>query len=442
MKSIRIGSGAGFSGDRIEPAVLLASKGQINYLVLECLAERTIALAQKRKLANPILGYDPLLEKRIKPLLPFVKKNGFKLISNIGAANPIAAAKKIKEIAMAKGLDLKIAAVLGDDVLEFVELNKDSLKTLETGKTLSTYDILSANAYIGVEGIIEALHQGADIIITGRVADPSLFLAPMMFEFNWESTDWEKLGRGTIIGHLLECAGQLTGGYFGNASNKIIPDLDQIGFPFADVTEDGLAIFGKVEGTGGLLNLQTAKEQLLYEVVNPNAYLTPDVSADFMSVKLKEIGPNQVQLCEGGGNEKPSHLKVSVGYRAFFQGEGEISYGGADAVERAKLAGEIVEKRLIMHGFLPDSIRVDFIGLNSLFNGTLSSSINPTEVRLRVVAKADSEEAAALVGEEVEALYTNGPAAGGGVRKNTIEQLGIVSVLFPRNLIEQSVIFA
>lgn len=441
MKTIRIGSGAGFSGDRIDPAVTLAEKGNLDYLVLECLAERTIALAQKRKLANPELGYDPFLEKRIKPLLPFVKKNGFKIISNIGAANPHAAAKKMKEIASEIGIDVKIAAVLGDDVLEFVELNKDCLKTIETGKPLSSYDILSANAYIGAEGIIEALHQGADIIITGRVADPSLFLAPMMFEFKWESTNWEKLGRGTIVGHLLECGGQLTGGYFADLRHKNVPDLANLGFPFADVTEDGLAIFGKVEGTGGILNLQTAKEQLLYEVVNPHAYLTPDVSANFMSVQLKEIGPNQVQLCAGGGNEKPSHLKVSVGYRAFFQGEGEISYGGTDAVERGKLAGEIVIKRLHNLGFHFDSIRVDLIGVNSLFNGTLSSSSFPTEVRLRVVAKAESAEFAALVGEEVEALYTNGPAGGGGVRKNTIEQLGIVSVLFPRNLIEQSVIF-
>ncbi|RVU24011.1 DUF1446 domain-containing protein [Sandaracinomonas limnophila] len=473
MKTIRIGSGAGFSGDRIEPAVLLAEKADLNYLVLECLAERTIALAQKRKLANPDLGYDPLLEKRIRPLLPHIKKNKVRLISNIGAANPLAAAKKIKEISIELGLEFKIAAVLGDDVLEFVELNKSSLQTLETGKSLAKYDILSANAYIGAEGIVEALHQGADIIITGRVADPSLFLAPMLFEFNWESTDWEKLGRGTIVGHLLECAGQLTGGYFADLRHKKIEDLANLGFPFADVSEDGLATFSKLPKTGGLLNLKTAKEQLLYEVVNPHAYLTPDVSADFMSVQLKEIEPNQVQLFAGGGNEKPKTLKVSVGYRAFFQGEGEISYGGSDAVERAKLAGEIILQRfkseqseqseqgffqinannkseglelqiaLSETGGKKDQIwdlRIELIGVDSLFQGSLQNS-KPTEVRLRVVGKATTAELANLIGEEVDALYTNGPAGGGGVRKNTIEQIGIVSVLFPRELIEQTVIF-
>ena len=482
MKSIRIGSGAGFSGDRIDPAVLLAEKGALNYLVLECLAERTIALAQKRKLANPDLGYDPLLEKRITPLLPHLKKYKVRLISNIGAANPLAAAKKIREIAQNLGLNFKIAAVLGDDVLEFVELNKGSLKTIETGKPLSDYEILSANAYIGTEGIVEALHQGADIVITGRVADPSLFLAPMLFEFNWGSNDWKKLGRGTIVGHLLECAGQLTGGYFADLRHKKVEDLANLGFPFADVTEDGLATFSKLPKTGGLLNLQTAKEQLLYEVVNPYAYLTPDVSADFMSVQLKEIGPNKVQLCEGGGNEKPKTLKVSVGYRSFFQGEGEISYGGSDAVDRARLAGEIILQRFKSEQSEQDffqinannksegleiqvapsetggkkdqealretrgnkdqiwDLRTELIGVNSLFQGSLEGS-NPSEVRLRVVGKADSAESAALIGEEVEALYTNGPAGGGGVRKNTIEQIGIVSILFPRELIEQTVIF-
>jgi hypothetical protein len=480
MKTIRIGSGAGFSGDRIEPAVLLAEKADLHYLVLECLAERTIALAQKRKLANPAVGYDPLLEKRITPLLPHLKKNNVRLISNIGAANPMAAAKKIKEIADNLRLDFKIAAVSGDDVLEFIDINKESLHTLETDKPLSSYDILSANAYIGAEGIVEALHQGADIIITGRVADPSLFLAPMLFEFSWETSDWEKLGRGTIVGHLLECAGQLTGGYFADLRHKKVEDLANLGFPFADVSEDGLAIFSKLPNSGGLLNLQTAKEQLLYEVVNPHAYLTPDVSADFMSVQLKEIGPNQVQLCAGGGNEKPKTLKVSVGYRAFFQGEGEISYGGSDAVERAKLAGEIVLERckvlgkrymtisienksegLELHiapgetggkkdqiathetGDKKDQIwdlRTELIGVNSLFQGSLQNS-KPTEVRLRVVGKATTAELANLIGEEVEALYTNGPAGGGGVRKNTIEQIGIVSVLFPRELIEQTVTF-
>ncbi len=438
MKSIRIGSGAGFSGDRIDPAVLLASKGQINYLVLECLAERTIALAQKRKLANPNEGYDPLLERRIRPLVKHLANNKIRLISNMGAANPIAAANLLKQICAEEGSNLKIAAVVGDDVLPWVQQNMSSLKAMESNLLLDTYDILSANAYVGVEGMLEALEAGADVIITGRAADPSLFLAPMIHEFGWSLSDWDLLGKGTIIGHLLECGGQLTGGYFANASNKQVPDLVNLGFPFADVQENGLACFGKVAGTGGVLNLQTAKEQLLYEVVNPRAYLTPDVTADFMSVRLQESGENQVQLLSGGGHPKPETLKVSVGYKAFFQGEGEISYGGSDAVERGKLAGEIVKERLKSKGI---EVECSLIGVDSLFNGTLKESSKPSEVRLRAVGKTNNMMEAQQIGEEVEALYTNGPAGGGGVRKYVVEQIGIVSVLIPRENVQQQVVF-
>ncbi len=437
MKLIRIGSGAGFSGDLIEPAVLLASTGQLNYLVLECLAERTIALAQKRKMVNPNEGYDPLLERRIRPLIRHLATNKVRLISNLGAANPIAAAKIVKQICAEEGSNLKIAAVIGDDVLPWVQQNKSNLKALESHQLLDTYDILSANAYVGVEGILEALQAGADIIITGRVADPSLFLAPMIHEFGWSLTDWEVLGKGTIVGHLLECGGQLTGGYFANGRNKQVPNLANIGFPFADVQKNGLATFGKVAGTGGVLNLQTAKEQLLYEVVNPHAYLTPDVTADFMSVRLQESGENQVQLLAGSGHPKPETLKVSVGYKAFFQGEGEISYGGSDAIERGKLAGEIVKERLNSKGI---EVECSLIGLDSLFNGTLREFSNPCEVRLRVVGKTNSMLEAQQIGEEVEALYTNGPAGGGGVRKYVVEQVGIVSVLIPRENVKQQVI--
>ena len=436
MKSIRIGSGAGFSGDRIEPAILLAEQGQLNYLVLECLAERTIALAQKRKMANPNEGYDPLLLRRIEPLLPAIQKNNVKLISNMGAANPLAAAQKINQLCKEKGYKLNVAAVLGDDVLDWVIAQKTSLKTIENNQLLTNYDLISANAYIGAEGLVEALRSGADIIITGRVSDPSLFLAPMIFEFGWETSDWHRLGRGTIIGHLLECAGQLTGGYFANSNTKKVTDLAHLGFPFADVSEDGLATFGKVDGTGGRLDLATVKEQLLYEVINPNAYLTPDVSANFMAVQLKDLSNNKVTLLDGTGSERPEQLKVSVGYRAFFQGEGEISYGGSDAQARAELAGEIIQARLSAQF---KELRIEFIGVNSLFNGTMSGP-PPTEVRLRVVGKAATAEKAQLIGEEVEALYTNGPAGGGGVRKQVIEQVGIVSVLIPREFIQHQMV--
>lgn len=439
-QKIRIGCGAGFSGDRIEPAIVLAEKGELDYLVLECLAERTIALANKRKMQDPSKGFDPLLERRIETLLPHLVKNNIRLITNMGAANPIEGAKKIIEIAQKKGIKIKVAAIYGDNLLDNSTLtdedftkfgNEDfALELIQKNSSL-----ISANAYLGIEGILEALEADAQIIITGRVADPSLFLAPMIHEFGWEKDDYDLLGKGTVIGHLMECAGQISGGYFADPIKKPVENMENLGHPFADIFPDGSAIISKVEETGGIINLQTAKEQLLYEVINPNEYYTPDVIADFTSVKLEEIGKNQIKVTGGGGKTKPETYKVSVGYKAFWQGEGEISYAGSSALERAILAGETIEKRLKPQF---DEIQVDYIGQNSVFPNSEFQYHN-SEVRLRVAAKAQTQAEAALIGEEVEALYTNGPAGGGGVRKYVNEVIGIVSVLVDRNKVQAQV---
>lgn len=429
---LRIGCGAGFSGDRIEPAVILAEKGDLDYLVLECLAERTIALAQKRKLLDPTKGYDPLLEKRIKALLPHLVRNNTRLITNMGAANPIDAAKKIIEIAQQQNIKIKVAAVTGDDVLATIQQQASSTKEIENGKLLSEYDIVSANAYIGCSAIVEALQTNAQIIITGRVADPSLFVAAMLHEFKWNENDFDLMGKGTVVGHLLECAGQVTGGYFADSVHKKVEDLANLGHPLADVFANGSAIISKVEGTGGVVNLQTTKEQLLYEVMNPHEYFTPDVIADFTTVHLKEVEENKVQVSGGTGKTKPSTYKVSIGYKAFYLGEGEISYAGSAAYERAHLAADILKKRL-QHNF--NDLRIDFIGIQSLHKTTFNNNSIPYEIRLRIAGKAATAEQAALIGEEVEALYTNGPAGGGGARKYVSEVIGIVSTLIDRNSI-------
>jgi len=433
---VRIGCGAGFSGDRIEPAIVLAEKGALDYLVLECLAERTIALAQKRKMLDATKGYDPLLEKRITTLLPHLEKNNVRLITNMGAANPVEAAKRIIEMATKQKVKIKVAAITGDDVLSIIVQQASSIIDLENSKPLSEYNIISANAYLGAEPVVQALEAGAQIIITGRVADPSLFLAPMMHEFGWKTNDYDILGKATVVGHLLECAGQVTGGYFADGVKKKVEDLDKLGHPFADVFADGSAIIGKVEDTGGVVNLQTAKEQLLYEVMNPHEYFTPDVVADFTTVQLKEIGKDQVHVSGGTGKPKPATFKTSIGYKAFYLGEGEISYAGAAAYGRAQLAADIIKKRL-QHTF--NDIRVDFIGVQSMHKTTFNHTDTPYEVRLRVAAKASTGEEAALVGEEVEALYTNGPAGGGGARKYINEVIGIVSTLIDRNSISSQV---
>jgi hypothetical protein len=439
---IRIGCGAGFSGDRLEPAFVLAAKGGLDYLVLECLAERTIALAQKRRMKDPAKGFDPLLERRIELLLPALLTNKVRLITNMGAANPIEAAKKIIDVAGRLKLKVKVAAVTGDDVFGKLDPSTPAIETNQP--VVRSGELISANAYLGVDGILEGLKTGADIVITGRVADPSLFLAPMIYEFGWSVTDYDLMGKGTVIGHLLECAGQITGGYFADPVTKRVDDMHILGHPLAEVERDGSAIITKVAGTGGVVNLRTAKEQLLYEVINPYRYTTPDVVADFTSVKLEEIGNDKVKVTGGNGKERPSAYKISVGYKAFWLGEGEISYAGRSAFERAKLAGETIKKRfdegLVRSQSPVTGIRVDYIGLSSVHGTDFGTSVSPPyEIRLRVAGKAQSAEDAALIGEEVEALYTNGPAGGGGVRKLINEVVGIVSTLIDRSGIESKV---
>ncbi|MEZ0607289.1 acyclic terpene utilization AtuA family protein [Fibrella sp. WM1] len=432
--TVRIGCGAGFSGDRLDPAVTLVERGQLDYLVLECLAERTIALAQKRKRQNPALGYDPLLERRIESLLPALLDNGVRLITNMGAANPLAAGETVCEIARRLNRSLTVAVVTGDDVLH--QLTGDE-PGLETGQPLrQSGTLLSANAYLGADAILPALATGAHVIITGRVADPSLFVAPLAHEFGWSLDDTDRIGQGTVVGHLLECAGQLTGGYFADPGRKDVPDMVQLGHPFADVSADGTAVFGKVAGTGGLLNTATASEQLLYEVMDPSHYLTPDVVADFTQVRLEQVGPNQVRAAGGRGRVRPDTLKVSVGYDAEYVGEGELAYAGANALARAKLAGAILQERLLRQ--FPD-LRVDYIGSTSVHRTNFGYVPEPYEIRLRVAGRASTASEAALIGEEVEALYTNGPAGGGGARKYLHEVVGIVSTLLPRHQVTPTV---
>lgn len=441
MKTARIGAGAGYSGDRIDPAVELAARGDLQYLVFECLAERTIALAQKAKQENPEAGFDPLLEERMEAVLALCVKNGVRIISNMGAANPLAAAKKTRRIAQQLGLrGLRIAAVTGDDVIECVRAG--SFTFLENGQSVEAQidKLLSANAYIGAAPIVDALAAGADVVLTGRVADPALFLAPLVHEFGWAWDDWQRLGQGTAVGHLLECAGQLTGGYFADPRYKDVPNLARLGFPIAEVDESGAATLTKVEGSGGVLTRATCTEQLLYEIEDPAAYLTPDVIADFSHVTLEETDKDRVRVTGGRGRTKPETLKVSVGVQAGYVGEGQISYAGPGAVARAQLAQAVIAERLQNAGL--DDVRFDLIGRNAMHGERLSRrESDPYEVRLRVAGRAKTQKRAARIGREVEALYTNGPAGGGGVAASVRETVAMLSVLMPRALVTPAIAY-
>jgi hypothetical protein len=442
LRTIRIGSGAGYSGDRIEPAVELAEKGDIQYLVFECLGERTVALAQQARMKNPDSGFDPLLEQRMRAVLPVCAAKGIKLVTNMGAANPDAAARKTAEIAKSLGLSLKIAAIVGDDVLEACK--DGDLPIMEFDGTIKQLGnrLLSANAYLGAEPMADALNAGADVVITGRASDPALFLAPMIHAFGWAMDDWNLLGQGTVAGHLLECAGQITGGYFADPGYKDVAGLARLGFPIGEVGEDGSLVITKVAGSGGAVTAQTCKEQLLYEVHDPTKYLQPDVVADFSQVRVEEIAPDRVRVSGGRGTKRTDTLKVSVGYVDSFIGEGQISYAGPGALARGRLALEIVRERLQLTDVQSSELRFDLIGVDSLHGAEVSVRANePYEVRVRVAGRTESLREAVRIGNEVETLYTNGPAAGGGVTKSARDVVAVASVLLPRDLAKPSVRF-
>jgi hypothetical protein len=443
MRTIRIGSGAGYSGDRIEPALELAEKGDIQYLIFECLGERTVALAQQARMKNPDSGFDPLLEERMRAVLPVCAAKGIKIVTNMGAANPVGAARKTAEIARSLGLSrLKIAAVLGDDVLDACK--DGDLPIMEFEGTIKQLGnrLLSANAYLGAEPMAQALGGGADIVITGRASDPALFLAPMIHAFGWAMDDWDLLGQGTVAGHLLECAGQITGGYFADPGYKDIPDLARLGFPIGEVSEDGSLVITKVAGSGGAVTAQTCKEQLLYEVHDPGRYIQPDVVADFSQVKVEEIAADRVRVSGGRGSERTGTLKVSVGYVDGFIGEGQISYAGPGALARGRLALEIVRERLKLTNVAANEWRFELVGVDALHGSEVSTRANePYEVRVRVAGRTESLREAVRIGNEVETLYTNGPAAGGGAFKSARDVVAVGSVLLPRELVKPSIRF-
>lgn len=420
--SVRIGSGAGFSGDRLDAAVDLVREGDLDDVVLECLAERTIALAQARRRIDPSAGYDVYAEARLRTLLPEARARNVRILSNLGAANPMAAGRLAREVADDAGVKCRIAVVTGDDVLDRIDRDAPAA---EDGRPLSSHgQIVSANAYLGADSLMPALAAGADVVLTGRVADPSLFVAALADRFGWDPFDDAAMAAATLAGHLLECGTQVSGGYFADPGVKPVPGLASLGLPFADVRADGSFTLGKVEGTGGLIDRRTVREQLLYELGDPGRYLTPDVELDVYGVRLEELGGDRVRVHGARGRRRPDRLKVSVGYRAGFRGEAEISYAGVGCVDRARLAGDIATQRIRRTGIEP---RIDLIGSldgpNAMADG---------ECRLRVAAMTATADHAHAVTHEVESLYLNGPAGGGGVRASVTDVVGIVSTFIDR----------
>lgn len=438
---LRIGCGAGFSGDRWDAAVAvvetLARAGGPAVLMFETLAERTLALAQLQRQGNPDAGWEPSLERFVRPVLARCVAAGIPIVGNFGAANPQGAARRLQALAASLGLGpLRIAVVEGDDLK--AALPPQRLAEL-LPLSLQGRPLVSANAYLGAHEIAGALRAGAQIVVTGRVADPALALGPLLAHFEWPANAWDLLACGTMAGHLLECGAQVTGGYFADPGIKDVPGLAEVGFPIVEFHADGRFVVAKAEGTGGCVNRRTVVEQLLYEVHDPAAYLTPDVVADLTEAQVREVGVDQVAVSGVRGHPRPDNLKVNVFHEGGWLAEAEISYAGAGAERRARLAADILRRRL---PGVP--VRIDLIGVVSILSDDDGRLLQATavgdarDVRLRIAGAPPERDEAERICRELTTLYTCGPAGGGGVRAAIRPRLRTMSCFIPRERVATS----
>jgi hypothetical protein len=436
QKLLAVGCGAGFSGDRVDapgPVVrTLIDRGGPAAMMFEMLAERTLALAQLAKKANPDSGYEVLLDLELRPILADCLHNEIAIVGNFGAANPRAAAHLILRLAKELGLAApRIAVVEGDDLSS--PGGKQIIRScLEGG--LDERRFVCANVYQGAFPIAAALKDGAQIVVTGRVADPSLAVGPAIAHYGWGETDWDRLAGATMAGHLLECGAQVSGGYFADPGMKDVPDLHDVGFPIAEIAADGSCVVTKASNTGGLVDARTVKEQLLYEIHDPARYLTPDVVAAASAAEVTELGPNRVRLSGVRGHPRTPTLKANVFFDGGWFGEAEISYAGPNAEARARLAMDVMQKRCGRDLVL----RFDLIGIMSVLGDDTNRLLaqapvnGARDVRLRIAGKHEDVKLIDRLLREVTALWTGGPAGGGGVRVNKRQRLSLASCLVPR----------
>jgi Acyclic terpene utilisation family protein AtuA len=442
---IRIGCGAGFSSDRLGPAIDLARDGDLDALVFECIGERTLAFGHRDRRADPARGYTPQLRARMTGVLAACFQRKTRIVTNMGVANVPAAMDVIIDVARTLGLrGLRVAGLEGDDVSAWI--TPDTVLVDHGGRTVRDVGlpVVGANAYLGTDHILSAFTEAPDVIVTGRVADPSLFLSILAHRYGWRLDDWPRLGAGTLVGHLLECGMQITGGYFADPGVKDVPRLADCGFPIAIVDNAGRATITKLASSGGEVSLRTVKEQLLYEVHNPAAYVTPDVTADFTGVQLAQSARDHVHVTGGTGTARPQTLKVTVGFDGGFLGEAGISYAGPNAAGRAALARDILRERVTTLK-LGAALRIDLIGIDSL-HGTAHAErrrhIDPEDVRVRVALRSTDRAAVEMMVWEVEALLCCGPAGGGGYRGQISPSVVTHSALIDRALIHPRVTVA
>ncbi len=410
---IRIASGQGFWGDLLSAPYAQVTKGPIDYIMLDYLAEVTMSIVQKQKLKNPQLGYARDLISTVEEILPTLKERGIKMISNGGGVNPEAARDAVFAVAKKLGITgLKVGIVTGDNILPRLDsliADGHEMKNMEDGMPIASVKdkLLSANVYLGAAPVVEALRQGADIVITGRVTDTGLTLAPMIHEFGWSMEDWDKIAAGTVAGHINECGAQASGGNFLGRWQDL-PDMANVGFPIIEAYPDGTFIVTKHENTGGAVTRETVSEQLLYEIGDPTEYITPDCVADFSSIQLRDEGNNRVRVYGIKGKPATPFYKVSASYDDGYVAFGSLTYSAPGALERAQAGDKILRQRLQNLGLEFDEIRTEFIGMNAC-HGPLAAAIEPNEVMMRIGVRSQNYKHVERFGKELAPLILTGP---------------------------------
>jgi hypothetical protein len=410
-----VASGQGFWGDSLDAPRQQVDGGEVDYLMLDYLAEVTMSILQKQKERDPSMGYARDFVGAIESVLPGITERGVRVIANAGGVNPPACAAAIRALVSGTAADekLTIAVVTGDDLLDRLdELLSEghTLSNMDTGDPLSTIRdrVLSANAYIGSEPIVEGLERGANVVITGRSTDTALTMAPLRYEFGWSATDWNLLASGIVAGHIIECGAQCSGG---NCLHdwRSIPDLANVGYPIAEASPDGSFVITKHAGTGGRVSIPSVTEQLVYEMGDPHEYITPDVIADFTTIRLEDGGKDRVRVSGIEGRPPTDKLKVSIAYRAGFKAVGSLVYSWPDALEKAQLADRVLRERLDRLGLHFDQILTEFVGVSATHGALAGNAGDYPEVQLRVGVRGEDRRAVERFTREIAPLVLNGP---------------------------------
>ena len=412
---VLVANGQGFWGDSILGPVRLVNEGPLDYLTLDYLAEVTMSIMQKLKSRDPAAGYATDFVKMVQRVLPRCKEQGIKIVANAGGVNPQACRAAVADVVRQLGLQgTRIGVVEGDDILADLPAlieSGEEFRNMDSGEPLQPYldRVRSANVYIGAEPIVQALQQGAEIVITGRATDPSVVLAPLMYEFGWTMDDFDRMAAGTIAGHIVECGAQCTGGNFANW--REVPDLARVGYPVIEARPDGSFTVTKHDGTGGLVNIETVTSQLVYEMGDPGCYITPDCVADFTSIQLEQESDNRVRVSGIRGGAATDTYKVSMAYHSGYKIVGQLTVAGPDAVDKARLCADIVFDRVAMDGceFAEDERFVEIVGTNVCHAGIAPPPSEPAEVVLRIGAKGGDRAKLDRLGMEIVPLVTSGP---------------------------------